>query len=193
MRPYSLTHTLSVRNTPQKDQQPAHGVGSIIIDARIHYPVHKHPTANPDTPRRHQHTPTPQPPTTSRGARGPGHRYGGWCPHRPKKQPHTTTPRHREGRGCGVPVPSGPNSAPTPPTPTHPAHPHERQAPPELRPAARTRPGNREGDCLRCSTNEHTRPHPARSAGGHTHPGNTPGRCTRGGRGGGVSCSLERR
>ena len=79
-------------------QQTTHETS--LQDARIHYPVHKHPTNPKPTTTTHQ-TPTPQ--DRSDGGMRPGL-------HPAQK---TTKPAHKAGL-----LPSGPNSVPNPP-PTH--------------------------------------------------------------------------
>jgi hypothetical protein len=172
MRPYTLTHHAAPpppTKTREGQAQPHTAFGHAKTntlhttsrhqptgcDARIHYPVHKHP---PTT--HHQHTPTTPPThphqTTRTNTSGPS-RCGVWdggygAGSRPGTE--TTNPpppppgkQHRTGRRMkGGPVPSGPNSAPTP-TPTPPGGRHRTDT---------TKERGRGGEGLRCSTNEHT-------------------------------------
>ena len=179
MRPYTLTHRTTRPDKHQGTTTQNQEYNSILIlDARIHYPVLKHPTKTPHPP------PGTKPPPHPHPRNQPGRKDDkdkAVCPRArtrdPKKQPtpHPTPPQREQGqRGAGS-VPSGPNSAP-PPTP-------DRAAP--ARTGDRTAHGR--GRVYDVSTHEHT-PRPARAAPGACPPHQRPttGRA-------GEGSSLERR
>jgi hypothetical protein len=126
----------ALQQKPSKNHRPP-TQGGPLLDARIHYPVHKHPAATQTPHTRHQHpaptAPRPEPPRTRTGRPGEKNTksktgLAGQRPHRQRQQPPRQpagaasyedetdpTPAQRAwGRG---PVPSGPNSVPTPHTP----------------------------------------------------------------------------
>ena len=140
--PCALTHLHTGHNvqTNIKALQQKPRIIILIQDARIHYPVLKHPT-NTHTHTRHQ---TPPPPGTTPGRRPhpgePGNEADqrsavclrAWTrdrrnnqppPHppggTPHPHPHTTDTGGRREEGVG-PVSSGPNSAPSPAPPRDP-------------------------------------------------------------------------
>ena len=135
-RHYNRNQTLykRPRNLHKTEHRPPQGPDG--LDARIHYPVHKHPTATQTLsppPAPHPAPPTPNARTRrdnqEEGRAGKAGMAGS------ARTARDNNPRHTAGnpatktrrtppplRGCGVgPVPSGPNSVPTTPTPPGPA------------------------------------------------------------------------
>ncbi len=151
--PCALTHLHTRHTQPGPTRHtPARGAGGVhvqtnikalqqkpriiilIQDARIHYPVLKHPTETPHPPR-HQPNPHHQQASPARSQathqRREADGMSAGADPRPKKQPTPTPPtgqdphpppahsgRQDQGQQGAGPVSSGPNSAPSP-TPPH--------------------------------------------------------------------------
>ena len=131
MRPYTLTHQThtSGQTSRHYNRKPRNTL--LILDARIHYPVLKHPT------KPHTHPDTTPNPTPTRPPKQPGRQSrtsgmpAGADPHTEETtNPHPThragpTPHHtgrrREKRGSGL--------FPQDPTVRHPPHPPPSPAP----------------------------------------------------------------
>jgi len=161
----------ALQQKPSKNHRPP-TQGGPLLDARIHYPVHKHPAATQTPHTRHQH-PTPPPDTPTPGT-NPGNRadkqrtrtgLAGQRPHRQRQQPPRQpagaaslqdetdpTPAQRAwGRACSLRT----QQRADPPHPRTRASPHRRTP----------RRGARQGTACDVSTHEHRpAPHPGTAA-----------------------------